>query len=109
MNAVRKFKRPESRKLYVYEGKKLIDIVHPYGGWFSHSKCCTTEQYTEIRKFVIENLYWLLGKDCDKETWKHEVDCWNIGKHIYGIDANKIPCSLFFDGEYEIALNSFEE
>ena len=60
----------------------------------------------EIRKIVIENLYWLLGGDCDFYEWEKIIEDWNIGRHIFGTISN--VKSLFFSNEEkESALNSF--
>ena len=54
----------------------------------------------------MENLYWLLGWDCDKEEWDNRIYCWDIGRRVYGVPVDKLS-SMFFEGEKEIALNSF--
>ena len=55
----------------------------------------------------MKNLYWLLGRDCEFEDWIDSVNDWDKGKHIYNVSIDKLPESMFFEGEKEIAINSF--
>lgn len=108
LTVVRKNKTYSKRKLYIYDdNKNRINIVEPWMGWFSLYMCKTLEEHTQIRKVIMEHLYWLLGKDCDYQTWIDYVNDWDRGKRIYGVALNKLPESNFFEGEKEIALNSF--
>ena len=54
----------------------------------------------------MENLYWLLGCDCDLYEWEKTIECWNTGKHIYGVSTD-ISSLFFSNDEKESALNSF--
>ena len=54
----------------------------------------------------MENLYWLLGNDCDFDEWNDSIEKWDKGR-MYNVPVTELPSSLFFDGEKEIALNSF--
>ena len=98
----RKNKSYNKRKLQVYNGSKLLGEVETFNGWLSIQR----ENHEILRKVAIENLWWLLGKDCDKETWEDDVEYWDKGKRVYGVSIDKLPDSMFFDGEKEIALNS---
>ena len=57
----------------------------------------------------MENLWWLLHTDnlyegvTEEEAWKENCDHWNKGR---GIELSTDVDSLFFPGEYKIALNS---
>ena len=96
------YKAYDKRKLQVYDDKKFLGEITVFHGWISISR----ENHDILRKFAMENLWWLLGKDCDKETWVEDVDYWDKGKRIYGVPVDKLPDSMFFAGEKEIALNS---
>lgn len=98
----RKNKSYDKRKLQVYEGKKLLGEVETFNGWLS----IQLENHDLLRKVAIENLWWLLGKDCNEEEWKEPVEYWDEGKRVYGVSVDKLPDSMFFNGEKEIALNS---
>jgi len=92
----------DKRKLKVYEGAKLLGEVGVFHGWISIQR----ENHDILRQVAMENLWWLLGKDCDEETWKEDVEYWDKGKRVYGVSIDKLPDSMFFEGEKEIALNS---
>ena len=109
MKVVRRYKSYDKRTLVIYDGKKPIAYVRPFCGWFA----LESVQYKPIsfhldlrRKYVMENLYWLLGRDCEKVDWEELIDKWDTGKHVYGVPLDKLS-SMFFEGEKEIALNSF--
>lgn len=105
----RKFKTYKNRKLYIYDGKKLIDVLMPWCGWYGHNMVPPETSEDEIRKLVMENLYWLLGKDTDKEGWEELINYWNHGKHVFGVSICKLPDSMFCSEEEMLtALNSFE-
>ena len=63
----------------------------------------------KLRKIAMENLWWLLHTDnldeddTEEEAWKEKMDRWNRGIMM---DSPILNESLFFPGEYEIALNS---
>jgi hypothetical protein len=82
-------------------------MVTPWLDWISHLKRTDEETQRIVRKHTIENLYWLLGRDCDKEEWEKFI--WR--KHqgiLYGVCPNGKPESVFFnEEEYKAALNSF--
>ena len=100
----RKYKSFDKRKLQVYDDKKFIGEVTTFNGWI----CVPRNYHDDCRKEAMKNLYWLLGKDCDKETWVENIEYWDHGKRIYNVPIDKIPESLFFKGEKEIALNSYD-
>ena len=108
ITCIRRNKTYKNRKLVFKDSKnKTIHIVEPWLGWICHSKRIEGEFHRIIRKHVLENLYWLLGCDCDKEEWEKFI--WR--KHqgvLYGVPINDKPKSVFFnEEEYETALNSF--
>ena len=98
----RKNKSYDKRKLQVYDRKKLLGEVEIFHGWLSIQR----ENHDILRKAAMENLWWLLGKDCDEEEWKESIEYWDKGKRVYCVSVDKLPDSMFFDGEKEIALNS---
>ena len=90
-------KNPKKRKINVYNGRELIASAIPYNGWYACTMPVDEDIRKEIRKIVIENLYWLLGCDCDLYEWEKTIEDWNIGRHIYGTISN--VKSLFFSDE----------
>lgn len=108
ITCIRRNKTYKNRKLVFKDSKnKTIHTVEPWLGWICHSKRPDEETHRIIRKYTLENLYWLLGEDCDKEDWERFI--WR--KHqgvLYGVPINDKPKSVFFnEEEYETALNSF--
>lgn len=99
-------KNPKKRKINVYNGMELIASAIPYHGWYACPMPTDETIQTEIRKIVIENLYWLLGCNCDLNEWENTIEDWNIGKHIFGTISN-VKSLFFSDEEKESALNSF--
>lgn len=106
LTVVKRNKTYKNRKLVIYDGKKRITYVEPFWGWYSFSENLQ-ELYKPCRALVMENLYWLLGRDCEYEDWVDSIEGWDKGKHVYGITVDKLPESMFFEGEKEIAINSF--
>ena len=47
----------------------------------------------------MENLYWLLGRDCEWEDWVKSIEAWDKGRHIYNVPIDELPESMFFEGE----------
>lgn len=110
MNTKRMFKTPEKRKLCIYDNGKLIDMAIPYNGWFGHEIFHEDKSiYDETRKEIMKNLWWLCGMDSNYEGWKYLCDNWNCGQHVFGVPVNQLPDSMFNEGEYEIALASYED
>ena len=108
----RKFKSYENRRLVIYDGNKLIDKIRPWYGWFGHEFPLSEieDYYNEIHSLIIENLYWLLGKDCDEGEWKELIEYWDKGKHVFGVSIDKLPESMFkTQKEKQIALKSFNK
>ena len=99
-------KNPKNRKINFYVGRKLIASAIPYHGWYACPIHTDENIQTEIRNTVMNNLYWLLGCDCDFYEWKKIIEDWNIGKHIFGTISN-VKSLFFSDEEKESALNSF--
>lgn len=97
------------RVLQIKSGKKVIDRITPFFGWYSHGiniKKYEESIIKEIRKLTMENLYWLLGRDCDFEDWTYSIEHWDKGKGVNGLSSNNE--SMFFsEQEKQIALNSF--
>ena len=108
ITCIRRNKTYNKRKLVFKNSKnKTIDEVTPWLGWICHSIRPDEETRQIIRKYTLENLYWLLGQDCDKEDWEKFI--WR--KHqgvLYDVPINDKPKSVFFnEEEYKTALNSF--
>lgn len=99
-------KKPKNRKINFYNGKKLIASAIPWHGWYACTMPIDEDTRKVIRKTVMENLYWLLGCDCELYEWGRTVEDWNTGKHIYGTISN-IKSLFFSNEEKETALNSF--
>ena len=108
MKVVRRYKSYDKRTLVIYDDKKPIAYVRPFCGWFSMEgqTSIIIELHKELRLCIMENLYWLLGGDCERADWEELIDKWDTGKHVYGVPLDKLS-SMFFEGEKEIALNSF--
>lgn len=106
LTVVKRNKNYKARKLVIYVDKKRIAYVEPFWGWYSFSENLY-ELHKPCRALVMENFYWLLGRDCEWEDWVKSIEAWDKGKHVYGITVDKLPESMFFEGEKEIALNSF--
>lgn len=107
LKLVRRNKTYKSRKLVIYDEKKKVAEVIPFWGWFAfNSHLISQDLYYKCRALIMENLYWLLGHDCDFEDWTDSIKAWDTGRHIYGVSVDKLS-SMFFEGEKEIALNSF--
>ena len=105
LTVVRRNKSFKKRKLAFYEGKKLITYVEPFWGWIAHTEITDEKTYKEIRSKVMENLYWLLGHECDFNTWAESINNWNKGRGVNNIDDN---ISMFHNShEMAIALDSF--
>ena len=99
-------KTPKNRKINFYDGKKLIAATIPWHGWYACTIPVNEDTRKEIRKIVMENLYWLLGCDCELYEWQKTVEDWNTGRHIYGTISD-IKSLFFSNEEKESALNSF--
>ena len=102
-------KNYSKRRLQIKEGNKIIDVLTPFFGWYSHEKNIKKYEESiikEIRKLTIENLYWLLGRDCDFEDWNRSIEHWNKGKGVNGLSAGA-PSMFFSEEEKQTALNSF--
>lgn len=105
---VKRNKNPKNRKINFYDGKKLIASVIPWHGWYACTMPIDEDTRKEIRKIIMENLYWLLGCDRDFYEWGKTIEDWNTGKHIYGVSTD-ISSLFFSNDEKESALNSFYE
>lgn len=109
MLTVKKLNKTYSKRvLQIKKNKKVIDRIRPFFGWYSHE--INVKKYEEsiikaIRKLTMENLYWLLGRDCDFEDWNHSIEHWDKGKGVNGLSSNNE--SMFFsEEEKQTALNS---
>ena len=107
LTVVKRNKNPKKRRLAIYDGKKIITYVDRFWGWYAFTERLDIELHDKCRCLVMENLYWLLGNDCEWGDWVESVDEWDNGRHIYNVPVNELPPSMFFEGEKEIALNSF--
>lgn len=104
---VRKHKNPKARKLAIYdESNKIVTYAIPCWGWYSFTTRLEPELHKKCRCLVIENFYWLIGNNCDFDDWKESIEKWDKGL-IYNVPLNELPSSMFFEGEKEIALNSY--
>lgn len=99
-------KNPKKRRLVIYDNDKLLVYIDRCWNWYSFSKRLDLDLHKQCRALVMKNLYWLLGNDCNFEEWKDSIEQWDKGK-IYNAPINELPSSIFFDGEKDIALNSF--
>lgn len=106
MDIKRKNKSYNKRKLVITINKKKY-YVEPCFGWYSISTS-DLEIRTIIRDIVMDNLYWLLGRDCDIEEWEYTINNWDCGKGIYNTSTCDNPASIFFNSEEKSrAFNSF--
>ena len=106
---VRKNKTYKKRILKIYEGKKLVNEVMPWMGWYCWCKPFRDDgTHIICRRKVLENLYWLLGRDCDKSEWIRAVEQWDQGKHIYGVPIDKLQSVFHNDDERLTAIESFD-
>ena len=114
IKVVRKNKRFANRKLVIYDKNKKIAEVESWRGWYAWTNTGIGRQefmeqyYNEFRVKVMENLYWLLGRGCDKKTWVETVEQWNSGKGVSGIS---VDTKSMFHNIYElgIAIDSFND
>lgn len=108
LTVIKRNKTYKNRKLVIYDGKKKIAEVIPCWGWLGYSFAKNLHEYhNQYRVLIMENLYWLLGHDCDLKIWKDSIEAWDTGRHVYGVSVDTLPKSMFFEGEKDIALNSF--
>lgn len=107
LTVVKRNKTYKNRKLVIYNGKKKITEVIPFWGWYSFNCYLNHDLHDQCRALVMKNLYWLLGHDCDFEDWNDSIEAWDKGRHIYNVSIDELPESVFFEGEKEVALNSF--
>lgn len=98
------------RKIKVYDGKEFFGTIEEFFHWISILNVHNDEEsHAKLRKIAMENLWWLLHSDhinedyTEEEAWKEKCDHWNKGR---GSELSYEVDSLFFPGEYEIALNS---
>lgn len=113
MEVIKRYKNYKKRTLVITDGKNPVAYIRPCSGWFSiestkhlQGSINDINIHNMIRGYVMENLYWLLGRDCDEEEWSSRIYYWDIGRRVYGVRVDKLN-SMFFEGEKEIALNSF--
>ena len=108
----KKYKTYGKRMIRVFEDNKLIGEISEHFHWIciddKSSIIKTIPMHNKLRKVAMENLWWLLHSDIinedytEEEAWKEKCDYWNKG----WFEDSTINTSLFFPGEYEIALNS---
>jgi hypothetical protein len=108
LTVIKKNKRYNNRRLIIYEGEKIINEVSPFFGWYCWKHNITPDMHKKARVLIMENLYWLLGKDCSFEEWQYSINHWNEGKGISGVSSN-FQSVFFNDEEKDIALNSFHK
>lgn len=107
LTLVKRNKTYKNRKFVIYDGKKKITEVIPFWGWYSFNCYLNHDLHDQCRALIMKNLYWLLGHDCDFEDWNDSIEAWDKGRHIYNVAIDELPESVFFEGEKEVALNSF--
>lgn len=106
---VRKNKTYKNRILKIYDGKKLVNEATPWMGWYCWSKSFDDMvTYAVCRRKVLENLYWLLGRDCDKDEWLKTIEQWDQGKHIYGVPIDKLQSVFCSEDERLTSIESFD-
>ena len=85
----------------------LTRFTHcPWCGWFCwEKKFENLMMHSVCRRKVLENLYWLVGRDCDIAEWSNRIDNWDRGR---GVDGKTNKESVFFNIDDKItALESF--
>ena len=99
-----------SRKNKSYDKRKLVITVdsdkyyvEPWLGWYAISTS-NKKIRQMVRPYIMDNLYWLIGKDCDLEEWKCQIEHLDKGRGVDGCYWNN---SWFFEGEKEKAFLSF--
>ncbi len=104
---VRRNKSYDKRKLAFYENKKKVAEAYPWGGWYAWNNTFIDElTRVNCRHYVLKNLYWLIGKDCDKNEWNYHIENLSRGK---GVDGKIDKLSMFFNEDEKLtALESFE-
>lgn len=104
---VRRNKSYDKRKLAFYENKKKVAEAYPWGGWYAWNNTFVDElTRVNCRHYVLKNLYWLIGRDCDKNEWNHHIENLGRGK---GVDGKIDKLSMFFNEDEKLtALESFE-
>ena len=105
MDIKRKNKSYDKRKLVITINKKKY-YVEPCFGWYSVSTT-NLEIRSIIRDVVMDNLYWLLGRDCDIEDWEKSINRWDSGRGIYNTPVDKLTSIFFNTEEKDRAFNSF--
>ena len=105
MDIKRKNKSYDKRQLVITINKKKY-YVEPCFGWYSVSTS-DLEIRSIIRDVVMDNLYWLLGRDCDIEDWEQSINGWDSGRGIYNTPVDKLTSIFFNTEEKDRALNSF--
>lgn len=103
---VRKNKSYDKRCIKIYYHDNLINTAIPWGGWFSWEKNFENiMMHCGCRSKVLENLYWLIGRDCDIVEWSNHIDKWDRGT---GVDGKTNKESIFFNIDEKLtALESF--
>ena len=109
---IKRNKNFKKRRLIIYDGKKKIAEASPFFGWYAREMFIHTEGnqtiLDEIRKCIIDNLYWLLGHECCYDDWEQHVEDWDKGKYVYNVSIDKLKNGMFFnEEEKERAKKSF--
>ena len=105
MDIKRKNKSYDKRQLVITINKKKY-YVEPCFGWYSVSTS-NLEIREIIREIVMDNLYWLLGRDCDIEDWEQRINRCDSGMGIYNTPVDKLTSIFFNTEEKDRAFNSF--
>lgn len=95
MYAVRKNKTHGNRKLVIYEDEvKLVEVTR-YNNWTCYSCDLKAAKHIEARSVVMNHLWWLLGNDCDEDTWKQSVEHWKEQDYFFNDDDAKKALDSF--------------
>ena len=97
---VRRNKSYDKRKLAFYENKNKVAEAYPWGGWYAWNNTFVNElTRVNCRHYVLKNLYWLIGRDCDKNEWNHHIENLSRGK---GVDGKIDKLSMFFNEDEKL-------
>ena len=105
-SVIKKNKRPGAHKLIIYKDGPRICEATPWMCWYARSNN-TIGDKSNIREQIMQNLYWLLGGDCEIEEWRERIEHWDQGRKVYGVSIDKLTSMFFNQEEKNVALNSF--
>lgn len=113
LKVVRKNKSYNKRKLVIYDDKKKLVEAQAFFGWFSWSNSfpyrTDKDTWRKCRYLVLQNLYWLCGKDCSYADWVGRIEKWHKGRGLESVSSDNSTSQFFNGDELHAALDSFEE